>query len=1424
MRSYASAVMAGGTSTEQVIDINHPYYLSSSDHPGIALVTDVSIDHNYHHWSRAISIALSAKLKLGFIDGTTARPASTSPQLALWKRSNDLVISWILNSVSSDIRKSIVYMNTAQQIWEDLSNRYSQNNVPRLFNLRKELASLTQGTKSITAYFTVFRSLIDELENLAPIPRCSCQSNTCACGLSDKLNKYEQQIHLSQFLMGLNDQFTATRGHILLITPLPDVTQAYAMLLQDENQRNNANVTSFGDITAMNARFNNVNSGNKNKFTGKREERKVNDSSVMCDYCHLSGHGRDKCFALHGYPDWHRLYGQPKPKVKGKTAMNVSTQATGNHETTPKSSAPAIMPTSTDQLTESQCQQLISMLQSKMQPSTYAPWISGSANQVSGMQFRTNSVIFATTVTVDSAHDMWILDSGATHHITPYIDLVHNPSPINSQLHLPNGECSKVTHIGNIHLTPDITLSNVLVVPKFHCNLLSIPQLTSNNSVTVLFSATKCILQDPALMMEKEIGELLDGLYKLNPQTLKSKTFYLASKSYNCSQMSTMQQWHWRLGHPSIKVLKHIKSLAIPTSSTIPDCEICHFAKQVRLPFPNRESTSSAIFDIVQCDVWGPYKHMTHGTCNKFLTIVDDFSKCTWLFLCSSKSQIPVLLKDFVAYVSNQFQKTIKVLRSDNGTKFTNHDLAQFCSNHGILQQFTCAHTPQQNGTVERKHQHLLNVARSLRFQANLPITFWGDCVLTATHLINMLPTPILQYKSPFEILYNKLPDYSTLRSFGCLCYISDLYSPHDKFAPKTLKSVFLGYPFNKKGYRVMDLATKKCYVTRDVRFVENIFPFQNISSTISGQLYDMSSPFPSTPFHELFNSDHTPIVLSDSSNHETPTSPLEQSSEATNTEPVITNNIPERPVRTRKIPAKFQDYTGLPTSINPSTSHAVLPPGNPFASTCTYSIHNHLSYHAFSSSYTKFLCATAAIPIPFTYKQAAQDANWLQAMKLEIHALESNNTWELVPRPPNQHIVDCKWLFKVKYLPDGSVERYKARLVAKGFTQTYGLDYFETFAPVAKMTTVRLLVAVAASQNWPITQLDVTNAFLHGDLHEDVYMRVPPGYFQLSSIPDMNNITDLSAWVCKLVKSIYGLRQAPRCWFSKFYHTLLKFGFTQCHSDNSLFTFNQESQFVAVLVYVDDILITGTSKELIQTVIQFLAQAFKVKDLGSLRYFLGIEAARSLTGIYMHQRKYTLDILQDTGLMGSRPSKIPMEQNHNLHLNDSSFLSDSDTFLFRRLVGRLIYLTVTRPDLSYAVQVLSQFISKPRVDHLTAAYKVVRYLKQSPGQGLFFAANATPSLDAFCDSDWGGCHQTRHSLTGYCVMFGSTIISWKSKKQHTVSRSSAEAEYRCMADTCCELKWLLQFDTDLDVLTIICNKSKYMEPLNLRRETKLKL
>ncbi|WOH13997.1 hypothetical protein DCAR_0933512 [Daucus carota subsp. sativus] len=499
-----------------------------------------------------------------------------------------------------------------------------------------------------------------------------------------------------------------------------------------------------------------------------------------------------------------------------------------------------------------------------------------------------------------------------------------------------------------------------------------------------------------------------------------------------------------------------------------------------------------------------------------------------------------------------------------------------------------------------------------------------------------------------------------------------------------------------------------------------------------------------------------------------------------TTSHPVVNN----RPSRKTQIPKRLQDCVGLPSNLN--SNLCTTEDSNP------YPIQAYLCYDAFTSTYTQYMTATAQESVPYTYKQASTNSNWLKAMKLELDALESNHTWELVQKPPDKHVVDCKWIFKIKYLPDGSIDRYKARLVAKGFTQTFGLDYFETFSPVAKMTTVRVLIAVASTQNWPINQLDVTNAFLHGDLHEEVYMRVPPGYFALSTHCCLDPATDTSTLVCKLIKSIYGLKQAPRCWFTKFSKALLIYGFRQCHSDNSLFTFNKGLVFIAVLVYVDDILITGNNNDTISHVKSFLATHFKLKDLGPLKYFLGIEIARSSAGIYLHQKKYTLDILADVGLTDCKPSKIPMEQNHTLQKSESAFLKSQDASLYRRLVGRLLYLTITRPEIAYSVQVLSQFITQPRADHLTAVFKILRFVKGSPGQGLFYSATMPLKLTAFSDSDWGGDLLSRHSLTGYCILFGSSLVAWKCKKQHTVSKSSAEAEYRSMADTCCEIVWLL--------------------------------
>lgn len=305
--------------------------------------------------------------------------------------------------------------------------------------------------------------------------------------------------------------------------------------------------------------------------------------------------------------------------------------------------------------------------------------------------------------------------------------------------------------------------------------------------------------------------------------------------------------WHARTDHPSLYVLSLFPFSFKSTLSH--ECDNCHLSKQVRSSFPSSESCSIHVFDHVHMDLWRPYKVKTNGNCTYFLTLVDDKSRASWLFLLSDKSIVHEILSTFILVVKNQFNTSIKSFRSDNSTEFVNHKVQSLFNTHDIIHQTTCVYSPHQNGLVEKKHTHFLNVARALGFHASIPISLWGDCVLTACYLINRTPTPLLQGLSPYEILFQKKPDYSQLKVFGCLCYATVVPKSADKFEPRSIKWVFLGYPYAKKGYKVLNLNTKQVFIFRDVKFVEDQFPFQKISVTPPTTLFpNTSSVYDSDP------------------------------------------------------------------------------------------------------------------------------------------------------------------------------------------------------------------------------------------------------------------------------------------------------------------------------------------------------------------------------------------------------------------------------------------------------------------------------------------------------------------------------------------------------------------------------------------------
>ncbi|XP_022014404.1 uncharacterized mitochondrial protein AtMg00810-like [Helianthus annuus] len=337
-------------------------------------------------------------------------------------------------------------------------------------------------------------------------------------------------------------------------------------------------------------------------------------------------------------------------------------------------------------------------------------------------------------------------------------------------------------------------------------------------------------------------------------------------------------------------------------------------------------------------------------------------------------------------------------------------------------------------------------------------------------------------------------------------------------------------------------------------------------------------------------------------------------------------------------------------------------------------------------------------------------------------------------------------------------------------------------------MVTVRCVIGLSVQNNWTLYQLDVNNAFLYGNLREDVYMTLPDGL----------NVNQKGK-VYKLNKSLYGLKQAPRMWNKRLVQTLVKIGFVQSKCDHSMFIKSDKSIFVVLLVYVDDIVLTGNCEHEINKIKSLLKNEFLIKDLGLLKYFLGIEVIKSNNGICLSQRKYCMDLLNEYGMSGSKPNSCPIDQNHVLTNLTSNNSKPVDPTQYQKLVGKLIYLSHTRPDIAYSVHYLSQFMHKTTEAHTQIAFKVLRYLKNAPGAGILFTKGTPFQLTAFADSDWAKCVDSRRSVTGFCILLGGSLVSWKSKKQSVVSRSSAEAEYRSMCSATCEILWLLNLLRELN-------------------------
>jgi transposase InsO family protein len=597
---------------------------------------------------------------------------------------------------------------------------------------------------------------------------------------------------------------------------------------------------------------------------------------------------------------------------------------------------------------------------------------------------------------------------------------------------------------------------------------------------------------------------------------------------------ASIELWHSRLGHVSLPRIQTLVSRGLlgSVSSSPFDCMSCQLGKQPALPFNNSESIASATFDLIHSDVWGPSPVPTVGGSRYFVIFVNDFSRYTWIYLMKNRSEVLTIYRDFAKMVQTQYSKAIKVFRSDNARKYRQTDFSTILKHYGTIFHTSCAGTSQQNGRAERKLRHILDTVRALTNAASTPVSFWGEAALTAVYTINRCPSPVVQNTTPYERLFGTAPNYSLLKVFGCVCFV--LLQPHErtKLQPCSKLCCFLGYGLEEKGYRCYDPVAKRLRVSRHVVFWEHKM-FYSLPSFSAGN-DDSQADFLPNLFPEIPSPSAESVnPISDESPSADPSSDVSPTTDPT-----------------------FDESPLSAPAANPVNTTAPEPRRSYRVST----LPSHLrDFHCFS--------AFATLHEPHTFREASSDPLWQQAMKEEFDALLKTGTWDLVDLPASKSAIGCKWVYKIKTRSDGTVDRYKARLVAKGFTQEYGIDYEETFAPVARLSSVRTLIAVSVSRHWPLFQMDVKNAFLNGELTEEVYMQLPPSFSQPPGF---------SHKVCRLRRALYGLKQAPRAWFAKFSSTISQHGFSASSYDSALFFRRSDHGITLLLLYVDDMIITG--------------------------------------------------------------------------------------------------------------------------------------------------------------------------------------------------------------------------------------------------------
>ncbi|KAJ0844964.1 putative RNA-directed DNA polymerase [Helianthus annuus] len=763
--------------------------------------------------------------------------------------------------------------------------------------------------------------------------------------------------------------------------------------------------------------------------------------------------------------------------------------------------------------------------------------------------------------------------------------------------------------------------------------------------------------------------------------------------------------------------------------------------------------SNQGLMELKKQEVIEDLDNCDYGDCENCL-----LGKAKRVYILKHKNEAFSRFKEWKVLVETQAERKIKKLRTDNGLEFCNNEFNNFCKKHGIARHLTIPGTPQQNGLVERMNRTLLDKVRCMLIESGLPKSFWAEALKTAAYIVNISPSSAINMMVPMEKWSGLKTDYSDLRVFGSLGYS---HISQGKLNARAQRCIMLGYSEGVKGHRLWRLeeGSPRIVVSRNVEWMEHILYKDVVKKANVGQYHDPGVQIEvELPLNELKAAEQQVTDQPESSQGASPGYSIAK----------------DRPRRQIVVPSKYRD---------------------------------DISAFVFS------VAEEESMYEPLTYFEAVNSSNkekWEQAMKDEMHSLYKNKTWELVDRPKDQKLVDCKWIFKIKEGMPGEAPRFKARLVAKGFTQKAGIDYSEVFSPVVKHTSIRAILSLTAVQDLELEQLDIKTAFLHGNLEEKIYMKQPQG-FEDTDKPDQ---------VCLLKRSLYGLKQSPRQWYLRFDGYMVSKGFKRSEYDTCVYYKEYDTQeFIYLLLYVDDMLLACKDKGQISATKRMLMAEFNMKELGEAKKIMGMEIHRDrgLKQIKLSHYSYLKKVLTNFHMNDSKAVITPLAMHFKLSSLDSP-QTDEDkgkmvNIPYANAVGSLMYLMIcTRPDISYAVSVVSRYLSNPGRQHWEGVKWILRYLNGTRDLGIVYGNfdDQDAIVKGYVDSDFAKDSDKGRSITGYVFKVLGGTVSWKASLQHVVALSTTEAEFMALVEAVKESIWLKGFIKEMGIdvhdVVVLCD------------------